>query len=321
LPAAELEVLADHYRENATAMPEWMLLARHHGDGVVEEWLVERAHRLLRRGIATDTFALVVMLASFACAGWFLFKGRKSAPFPRLDTLERSWSGWRFAQEFLTAELLGLYGGMLLSRPLYAAGSPGLAMFLGSLVQGAVTLTWLFSTLTPGFRFGLAHFLPESRARKNGPGGVANFGRSFLLGMTALAALIGVGVLYSVSGIGLGSHGDVLREESLDWVPLIASNLIVAVVIAPVGEEIVFRGFLHGALRARLGPVLAAVPGSLLFAALHGYSIPGLIGVFFFGLVFTWIYERSGSLLPGMIAHSLFNLVLVTSGVAWYSLH
>jgi len=85
-------------------------------------------------------------------------------------------------------------------------------------------------------------------------------------------------------------------------VPLI----ILAVVIAPISEEFVFRGFLYGVLKRYAGGISALFFCGLLFALIHMH-IPSLVPLFVLGCVLTFAYELSGSLLVPMTMHALFN--------------
>jgi len=82
-------------------------------------------------------------------------------------------------------------------------------------------------------------------------------------------------------------------------------------VIAPLAEETLFRGFLFGWLRGRVPLWLAVAVSSLVFALAHG-ELALLLPTFTLGCLLALIYERSGSLVPGMIVHGVFNLVGVT---------
>ena len=53
-----------------------------------------------------------------------------------------------------------------------------------------------------------------------------------------------------------------------------------------------------------------------IFAAAHGYGLIGFISVFWSGLLWAWLYERTGSLIPGMIAHATNNLLVCLSVMA-----
>lgn len=81
---------------------------------------------------------------------------------------------------------------------------------------------------------------------------------------------------------------------------------------APLMEELTFRGFLQSALAQRLGFWPAALVTTTVWAGLHwGYSAAGMAEVFLMGLYFSWLLWRTGSLLPVLICHALYNTGLL----------
>src|SRR5262249_37478072 len=82
--------------------------------------------------------------------------------------------------------------------------------------------------------------------------------------------------------------------------------IVLAVVVAPIGEEFVFRFFLYGVLRRYLGVAIALVFNSLLFAAAHTH-LPSAAPLFVLASCLTLAYEWSGSILVSMGMHALFN--------------
>jgi membrane protease YdiL (CAAX protease family) len=82
--------------------------------------------------------------------------------------------------------------------------------------------------------------------------------------------------------------------------------IILAVAVAPVAEELVFRFFLYGVLRRYFGIAIALLVNSLLFAAVHQH-LPSFGPLFVLGVCFTLAYEWSGSILVSMTMHSFFN--------------
>ncbi|MGA7086805.1 MAG: type II CAAX endopeptidase family protein [Candidatus Dormiibacterota bacterium] len=89
-------------------------------------------------------------------------------------------------------------------------------------------------------------------------------------------------------------------------------------VIAPVVEEVVFRGFIYGGLRTRLGVALSVVVSAALFALAHTFSVGGSIlllgpSLFLAGVALALVYERTRSLVPGMVLHASFNLIAVVA--------
>ncbi len=85
-------------------------------------------------------------------------------------------------------------------------------------------------------------------------------------------------------------------------------TLFVGAVIAPIAEEIFFRGFMYAGLRARLGVAGAVIITSLFFAVLH-LSIEFFIPILALGIFLALLYEMTGSLYPGMILHVSNNLI------------
>jgi len=92
--------------------------------------------------------------------------------------------------------------------------------------------------------------------------------------------------------------------------------VVVGVVLAaPLAEEIVFRGYLQGALHEMVSPRAAVVLAAAAFGLAHGlhYALPtGLLG-----LLFGWLVQRHGSMWPAVAAHALHNGVVTAVTVAW----
>lgn len=87
--------------------------------------------------------------------------------------------------------------------------------------------------------------------------------------------------------------------------------LLLAGALAPLVEEVAFRGLFYGWLRTRLGVMPASLISAGGFAVLHG--IPSLApALFVIGLMLAAIYERSGSLWPAIVLHGTFNALMTT---------
>jgi len=82
--------------------------------------------------------------------------------------------------------------------------------------------------------------------------------------------------------------------------------IVMAVVVAPLGEEFLFRFFLYGIFKRYFGVAIGLILNSLLFAAAHSH-LPSAAPLFVLGACFTLAYEWSGSILVSMAMHSLFN--------------
>ncbi|MDB6074960.1 MAG: amino terminal protease self-immunity [Verrucomicrobiaceae bacterium] len=79
-----------------------------------------------------------------------------------------------------------------------------------------------------------------------------------------------------------------------------------AVIVAPLAEEIMFRGFIFGVLRRYTDTVFAGLISALLFAAVHVH-LGSFLPLFVLGLFFVMAYEATGCLLVSMFMHALFN--------------
>ncbi|MFA5949868.1 MAG: CPBP family intramembrane glutamic endopeptidase [Hyphomicrobium sp.] len=86
-----------------------------------------------------------------------------------------------------------------------------------------------------------------------------------------------------------------------------------ALVLAPLWEEALFRGFLLSSLaQTRLGYWPAAVLSTTLWTLLHlGYSWPGMTSVFVAGIALSWLMQRTGSMRAVVVAHGVANAIAV----------
>jgi membrane protease YdiL (CAAX protease family) len=81
---------------------------------------------------------------------------------------------------------------------------------------------------------------------------------------------------------------------------------VAAIVLAPLAEEMLFRGILYTAIKQQGYPRLALWGTSGVFAAMHANQ-PTLLPLLIFAMVLVYLYETFGNLLAPIIAHSLFN--------------
>jgi membrane protease YdiL (CAAX protease family) len=135
--------------------------------------------------------------------------------------------------------------------------------------------------------------------------------RDLTMGIVWLIALIAVAdaLLYFsgrplVSPFQLQSY---ITAAAQGW---LAALLAGAILVAPAGEEIMFRGFLfRGWARSDRSAWPAIVAISILWAALHvQYDWTGILQIFIIGLFLGWMRWRSGSTLLTFLLHALFNV-------------
>ena len=82
--------------------------------------------------------------------------------------------------------------------------------------------------------------------------------------------------------------------------------LLVGAVVAPIAEEVLFRGFFYAGLRNAWGRGWAIVVSAVVFAVVHGFS--GVIPpIFLMGVILALAYEYTGSIWPSILLHSAVN--------------
>ena len=147
--------------------------------------------------------------------------------------------------------------------------------------------------------------------------GFVNFKFSVLakgLGLLLAFYLFNGFYTYLLRGFGLQVGTDltpIVSRLSTPW------GLFAAVVfVAPVVEEIFFRGFVFAGLRSRYDWRKAAAISAALFAAAH-MQITFFIPAFVLGYAFAYLYQKSNSIWPGIIIHALVNGLAL---IAVYSL-
>ncbi|MGB0767653.1 MAG: lysostaphin resistance A-like protein [Phycisphaeraceae bacterium] len=147
-------------------------------------------------------------------------------------------------------------------------------------------------------------------------GGVLGFGLAGSAGL--VVGLISAALGDPVQPI---AHEKLVELKDAFTPQLLLELVLTAVVLAPLIEELVFRGLLQTSLvrlmRGRRWPALLLAAG--FFAVIHWavlVSWHGIVPLFVLGLVFGYLYERTGSLAPPILAHALFNAMNIAQALA-----
>lgn len=89
--------------------------------------------------------------------------------------------------------------------------------------------------------------------------------------------------------------------------------VVFALTVAPLVEEVFFRGFLYAAIEGAVGGRLAVVVVGLLFGLFHGFQYAGvpaaLAAVTLMGLATTWVRRTTGGVVPCIALHVAYNVV------------
>jgi membrane protease YdiL (CAAX protease family) len=107
---------------------------------------------------------------------------------------------------------------------------------------------------------------------------------------------------------GMQSRLDLLLGTEMSW-PRFLVTLLGAGFLAPVAEELFFRGFLYTALRQRLGIAAAATISSLIFAVAHVDALGVVAASFVIGVALALAYEYTRSLWVAIAIHAFNNSV------------
>jgi membrane protease YdiL (CAAX protease family) len=177
-------------------------------------------------------------------------------------------------------------------------------LFSACLVGAAVGFARMSGRVTPA-TFGL-------RTTRLGPA----VGWAFAAYATYL-----VGSLIWLNALNVDDEQDSITERLADdpTTATVVGLAIFAVVVAPIVEEVVFRGFIFNVMRGKLPVVWAAIVTGLLFGLVHvfGSPIEFLLPLALLGTVLCLLYWKTGSLLPCIAVHALNNCIALASALDW----
>ncbi|SLL35517.1 integral membrane protein [Mycobacteroides abscessus subsp. abscessus] len=129
-----------------------------------------------------------------------------------------------------------------------------------------------------------------------------------IVGGFLLLLVMSIIILIIMDAIQIGvdnSKTEALKDKST-WFTL-SIAFISAAIISPIYEEILYRGFLYKWFRLKWGKVSGIFLSSLIFMIVHIPTYNTLPVNFVSGVILAWSYEKSGSVMPGIIIHGLFN--------------
>jgi membrane protease YdiL (CAAX protease family) len=215
-------------------------------------------------------------------------------PFPYSN-----WGPWAA----VLGVLLALGTGIVLSVPVLIAAKPASGEDLGAaanaLIQLATALGFLLVPFAIAARRGAT--VREAVAQL----GLRRFKPSAWKWMLAA---IGAYLFFSIVYIAI--FGAPHQKDIAEDFGTVQVQVLLIVIAAPVSEEVCFRGMLFGGLRERLPRLAAALVSALIFGGLHATTgisaVPPLI---IFGFVLALLYEKTGSIVPGILLHMLNNSV------------
>lgn len=159
--------------------------------------------------------------------------------------------------------------------------------------------------------------------RVNRAGATEAFGLGTLGLKSVVKFAVGAGLAITAVALGLGKVSETVMAylgfqaepqtvvqilEATHSLPKQALYGFMAVVVAPVAEEVLFRGILYPTIKQLGLPRLALWGTAILFGLIH-LNWMALVPLTVVALLLTWLYERTGDLLAPIGAHCVFNLV------------
>lgn len=230
------------------------------------------------------------------------FDGQASAP----RTGTESWAPWTGFAALFAALILAALGGLIVDIPAVALG---VRITSSHIPPGIVNLDTFVQDI--GFVVTSVFFAQI--------GGRAVSASQFGLRPTRLWRAVGLIVLTVIVFLVFSGVWSLLvespKEELLKQLgteknaALLIASALLTCVVAPVCEEFLFRGYIFAALRNWHGTLPAALLTGILFGGVHATSAPAvdLIPLGFLGFALCLLYQRTGSLYPGIVVHTLNN--------------
>jgi membrane protease YdiL (CAAX protease family) len=154
------------------------------------------------------------------------------------------------------------------------------------------------------------------------PGGRWTTAALWLLAGVALQLAILPFLQIVVDVHGKAETQDVVEQFKQARGPALVLFAVIVVTVAPVAEELLFRGALLRALQRRMTPAWAVFVSALAFAAVHPLlspsigSVIAIPGLFALGLLSAALAIRTGNLSASILLHAGFNLLTAVSVLA-----
>lgn len=129
---------------------------------------------------------------------------------------------------------------------------------------------------------------------------------------TIILIVVSIVLVIGMSFIGVGTENS--KTESLQSQMTLLNftiGFVSAAIISPIYEEIFYRGFLYRFFSSRYGVLSGMLISSLIFTVVHIPTYNTLPVNFVSGLIFSWVYHKTGSIIPSILIHGIFNGIAV----------
>jgi membrane protease YdiL (CAAX protease family) len=235
---------------------------------------------------------------------------------PRSERAVPPWPPWTAPAALVCGLLLAAVGGLLVDIPALALGvsitashvPPGLEIADTAVQDAAFVLSAVFFAQLGGravaaWQFGLRP---------------TRLWRAVRLVVATLAGFLFFSVVWALA-FNVGKEKLLEQLGAGESTALLLLSAGLTCVVAPICEEILFRGYIFTALRNWRGVWPAAIITGLLFGGVHAGSAPAidLVPLAVLGVALCLLYRATGSLYPCIAAHSLNNSLAFGSLEGW----
>jgi uncharacterized protein len=177
----------------------------------------------------------------------------------------------------------------------------GATVILVSTQVALLLVSWLF-VFRPNALAGLPSF------PGNDPGAAVRAGLGWGLAAWLGATLLGGLAVLVLEALGITPDTQTAEQAANQLEPLIVIPAVI--IVAPIAEEVFFRGVAFNAWLREGGRRWAYIGSSVLFAVIH-MTLVSLLPILFLGLALAWVYERTRSLLAPIVMHAVVNGISV----------
>jgi membrane protease YdiL (CAAX protease family) len=170
----------------------------------------------------------------------------------------------------------------------------------------AIFYIWFFAVRNHSVKFAEAVRF-RWKTKRRGPIGL------FFAGVATWYAAIPLVIASTLVSSHFGSQGSsnpivaVVLSSVKESNPLAVVLFLITLGVLPaLCEETLFRGFLYTSLRRKFGVFISIVFSATLFSLAH-FDVGGALQLFVLGALFAFVFERTKSLIPAMVAHCMWN--------------
>ena len=232
-----------------------------------------------------------------------------SAEQKSVGASDKTWVSWLIIITFLIAWwLLTIVGTLALWFALYWAGlSDGLAFSISSLVIAIILIPLvLLYIYVDGSLDRIKEMLKFGSLKRV---------LILILAIPIVVTIIDLilNTIYAVVWIGIFGEPSTNTDLGTGWESSsidIAFLFLSFAIVTPIAEELLFRGYILDSIKRMHGDWPAIIGSALLFALVH-FNLFGMVPIIMAGVIYGWLRIKTGSLLPSIACHMMWNLVVL----------